>query len=66
MYYLYKNEYRSQVPGLMSVILAIQEEEIRKITFKASPGHKACETLSQKTSSQKRAGRVTQAVRAPA
>jgi hypothetical protein len=41
---------------LVSVILATQEAEIRRITVRSQPGKIACETLSQKNPSQKRVG----------
>jgi hypothetical protein len=46
----------------MPVILAIQEAEIRRITFQSQAGQIVCETLSWKTLSQKRADGVTQGV----
>jgi hypothetical protein len=47
----------------MLVILAIQESEIRRIWFKASPGQRVLQTLSKKKKkSQKRASGVTQSV----
>jgi hypothetical protein len=42
------------------VILALQEEEIRKTTVESQQGLTVFETLSQKIPSQKRAGGVTQ------
>jgi hypothetical protein len=44
----------------MSVILATQEAEIKRITVQSQP--RQTETLSQKIPSQKRAGRVVQDV----
>jgi hypothetical protein len=46
----------------MSVILATQEEEIRRIMVQSQLGQVVHETLSQKTPSQKGAGRVAQGV----
>jgi predicted P-loop ATPase len=46
----------------MPVILATQEAEIRRITIQIHPRQVVHETLSQKNSSQKRAGGVTQGV----
>jgi hypothetical protein len=42
----------------MPVILATQEAEIRKIPVQSQPRQVVCETLSQKTLSQKRADGV--------
>jgi hypothetical protein len=47
-------------PWLTLVILATQEEQIRRITVQSQPGQIVCETLSQKNPSQKRAGGVAQ------
>jgi hypothetical protein len=47
-------------PWLTPVILATQEEQIRRITVQSQPGQIVCETLSQKNPSQKRAGGVAQ------
>jgi hypothetical protein len=44
----------------MSVILATQVEEIRRILFQSQLGQIIRETLSQKHPSQKRAGGVAQ------
>jgi hypothetical protein len=41
---------------LALVILATQESEIRRITYRSQPGQIALETLSQKNLSQKRDG----------
>jgi hypothetical protein len=46
---------------LIPVILDIQEAEIRRIPVQRQPRKIVCETLSQKNSSQKRAG-VAQSV----
>jgi hypothetical protein len=43
---------------LTPVILATWEEAIRRIVVRSQPGQIACETLSQKNPSQKRAGGV--------
>jgi hypothetical protein len=45
---------------LMSVILATQEAETRRITIQSQPGQIVQEILSQKSSSQKWAGSVAQ------
>jgi hypothetical protein len=47
---------------LTLIILAIQEEEIRRITAQGQPRQIVCKTLSPKYSTQKRTGRVTQVV----
>jgi hypothetical protein len=46
----------------MSVILATQETEIRRITVQSQPGQIVCKTLSQKNLHKKRAGEVAQGV----
>jgi hypothetical protein len=46
----------------MSIILAIQEAEIRMITVWCQPGEIVLETLSRKNPSQKRAGGVAEGV----
>jgi hypothetical protein len=46
----------------MSVILATQEAEIRRIAVQSQSGQILRETLSQKNPSQKRAGGVAQGV----
>jgi hypothetical protein len=46
----------------MPVILATQEAEVRRIAAQSQPGQIVCKTLSQKYSSQKRAGGVAQGV----
>jgi hypothetical protein len=46
----------------MSIILAIQKAEIRRIGVQSQSGQIARETLSQKNPSQKRARRVAQVV----
>jgi hypothetical protein len=47
---------------LMSVILAMQEAGIRRISVQSQPRQIVSETLSQKYSSQKKAGGVGQSV----
>jgi hypothetical protein len=47
---------------LTPVILAAQEAEIRRIRVPSQPRQIVCETLSQETPSQKRAGGVAQGV----
>jgi hypothetical protein len=44
------------------VILATQKAEIRRITIQSQSQQTVCKTLSQKSPSQKRAGRVAQGV----
>jgi hypothetical protein len=46
----------------MPVIPATQEAELREIVLQSQPGEILHETLSQKMSSQKRAGGVAQGV----
>jgi hypothetical protein len=46
----------------MSVILATQESEIRRIVVQSQPGQIVSETLSQKSPSQKKADGVAQSV----
>jgi hypothetical protein len=46
----------------MPVILATQEAEIKRIVVRSQLGQVVCKTLSQKHSSQKRAGGVAQGV----
>jgi hypothetical protein len=46
----------------MPVIIPTQEAEIRRITVQSQPGQIVHETLSQKYSTQKMAGRVPQVV----
>jgi hypothetical protein len=46
----------------MPVILATQEEEIRRITIQCQPRQIVCRTLSQKNPSQKRDGGAAQGV----
>jgi hypothetical protein len=46
----------------MPVIPATQEAEIRRIVARSQPRQTACETLSQKNPSQKRAGGVARGV----
>jgi hypothetical protein len=50
----------------MSVILATQEAEIRRMAVQSQSRHIVHETLSRKNPSQKIAGGVAQAVRASA
>jgi hypothetical protein len=47
---------------LTPIILATQEAKIRRVTVQSQLGQIVCETLSQKNSSQKRAGGVVQGV----
>jgi hypothetical protein len=47
---------------LTPVILATQEEEVRRIVVQSQPGKIVHETISQKNPTQKRAGGVTQVV----
>jgi hypothetical protein len=47
---------------LTPIILATQEAEIRRVTFRSQTQQMVCETLSRKNPSQKRAGRVAQGV----
>jgi hypothetical protein len=47
---------------LTPVILATQEAVLRRLTVRSQPRQIVCETLSQKNSSQKRAGGVAQDV----
>jgi hypothetical protein len=49
-------------PWLPPVFLATQKAEIKRIKVQSHPGQIVCETLSQKTPLQKRAGRVAQGV----
>jgi hypothetical protein len=51
---------RAGHPWLMSVILATQEAEIRRINIQSQPGQIVHETLSQKTLQKNRAGGVAQ------
>jgi hypothetical protein len=44
----------------MPVILATQEAEIKRIMVQSQPGQILCETVSQKSPSQERVGRVAQ------
>jgi hypothetical protein len=46
----------------MPVILATQEAEIRRVAVRSQPGQIIHETVSQKNSSQKRAGRVAKGI----
>jgi hypothetical protein len=46
----------------MPIILATQEAEIRRITVRSQAGQIACEILSRKNPSQKRAGGMPQVI----
>jgi hypothetical protein len=48
--------------GLLLVILATQEAEIRRIAVQSQPGQRVLETLSRKNPSQKRADGMAQGV----
>jgi hypothetical protein len=60
--YIFKNLSTVRPWWLMSVILATQEAEIRRIMVRSQPWQIVNETLSRKNPSQKRAGGVTQGV----
>jgi hypothetical protein len=62
---LYLHSKRATTAGhwwLMPIILAIQETEIRKISAQGQPWQIVHKTLSQKSPTQKRAGKVAQVV----
>jgi hypothetical protein len=57
-----KQTCKARCRWLISIILATQEAEIRRIVVRSQPGQIVCETLSRKKLSRKRAGGVAQGV----
>jgi hypothetical protein len=57
-----RKNYLARHQCLTLIILTTQEAEIRRITVQSQPGQIVCETLFQKSPSQKRAGGVAQGV----